>query len=652
MADWNGKNATPDTTKAASGFLFGAASQSAANPSIYPMATAAASINAASGVVSVRDYGATGDGETDDSDAFAAAVAVMSEGETLVIPPGAYVLSSGWTVTDKNIGVECQGELLLTDDSGSVIEFSSTPTAVAGTDITLPERGDEALVWSSAPDVDDPSDYFFTLVSTEDEIVRIGGSGYTPFTKNEANAVSSYNWQTKAPIIYTYTDAAKLTVNLFRKGAPITIRGLRVRLLAGDATSKQNRVKLYGLSNVTFDGLLVDTGGLNVPGHSLRIDSCYGLTFRGCKVVGPNSSDGDSYAFLGWISAFLSFYDCENQNAAGATSPKIGRGYSARHCSRVSFFNCRFNGIDDHYGHDYLVDSCRFISFGVLFAGGWITLRNCIGSSAYPLFMLRAESPYADGTLRMEGCQSSNLLVKCRVIPDPNERTTKVKFFDTIIISDCTSDAGTLGTFYLTPPAEALGHTYTKTGRFRVRGLTFNRRVLDSNCSMFNNGAAMARSFAERAEFIDIDYNLVEFTTDDQSAGFLVAELNEFKCDDLYVSNWDHFTAYLAQVTRARVVDSIVGVNLSGAGDEFYFSDGDWTFQGCTLNTVPYIESGKTPTVNIIGCILWKNFLFRLSTAAKYVSASAALSGVSITNPPSGNLQSYISADYKDEEPA
>lgn len=104
------KSATADTTVAAGAFLFGADSQAATDPSVYPVANLPVSTaqqtaldlksDAASlPFVNVKDYGATGDGATDDSAAFALAVAT---GRAVFVPAGTYKtafdLASGQTL--------------------------------------------------------------------------------------------------------------------------------------------------------------------------------------------------------------------------------------------------------------------------------------------------------------------------------------------------------------------------------------------------------------------------------------------------------------------------------------------------------------------------------------------------------------------------
>ena len=57
-------------------------------------------------VYNVRDFGALGDGVTDDQPAFAAAVAAMPTpyGGMIHVPPGTYLLNSDWVI-DRGVCV-------------------------------------------------------------------------------------------------------------------------------------------------------------------------------------------------------------------------------------------------------------------------------------------------------------------------------------------------------------------------------------------------------------------------------------------------------------------------------------------------------------------------------------------------------------------
>jgi hypothetical protein len=63
--------------------------------------------------VSVKDFGAVGDGVTNDTAAIQAALTSLTSGGTLIIPTGTYKLTSGLTVSANEITVQCQGDAVL-----------------------------------------------------------------------------------------------------------------------------------------------------------------------------------------------------------------------------------------------------------------------------------------------------------------------------------------------------------------------------------------------------------------------------------------------------------------------------------------------------------------------------------------------------------
>ncbi len=65
--------------------------------------TTAATPATNTGVYNVRDYGAVGDGVTDDAPAFRAALAAAPRGSTVKVPPGRYLLGSQVTVRQKTL---------------------------------------------------------------------------------------------------------------------------------------------------------------------------------------------------------------------------------------------------------------------------------------------------------------------------------------------------------------------------------------------------------------------------------------------------------------------------------------------------------------------------------------------------------------------
>ena len=82
-------------------------------------------------VINVLDYGATGDGSTDDTAAIQAAMDAASDGNALFFPKGRYVVSSTLNCTREHFrmfGESAPSQTGQNQQEGSVLEFSQTTT--------------------------------------------------------------------------------------------------------------------------------------------------------------------------------------------------------------------------------------------------------------------------------------------------------------------------------------------------------------------------------------------------------------------------------------------------------------------------------------------------------------------------------------------
>lgn len=97
--------------------------------------TNALSFEYATGGRSVREFGAKGDGTTDDATAFNNAIAAVPTGGTLIIPPGTYLLSTGITIT-KAINILGAGLSATKLKGASIAILTLAPTsAVYGSSV-------------------------------------------------------------------------------------------------------------------------------------------------------------------------------------------------------------------------------------------------------------------------------------------------------------------------------------------------------------------------------------------------------------------------------------------------------------------------------------------------------------------------------------
>jgi len=610
--------------------------------------------------VNVRWFGAKGDWNgttgTDDTTAFNAAITATPEYGTLVISGGKYLVRGTVNVTNKNINIECSGTVYLTDEVNSRIGFENTEVlTLPGASLSvLPKIGDSTLQWASAPaGVDDASKYFFVLSSTEEEITRVGYEHYTPYTKNEAGDITNWGWLLRAPIKLDYTDASKLTVRLYKKRDPVTVKGLRVVMANTiNASSKLNRLILRGLSNVNFENLIVDSTAVNVAGTAVSIEFCVGLSFTNSTCVGPSAA-GDTYAFLNSTSAFLTFKNCEYRNPYNAAL-KVERGYAARHGANITFDGCRFNGVDDHYGHDYLIENMTFNHRGVSFAGGNMTIRNCQHVGSFGLFEMRSDAPYAYGTLTIDNCivDGVDFLIRCTNDSDPLGRTTKVKYFDNIIIKNTVlnwrKQADALR-FYHRHAAQ--GHVFQKTKLLRLKDVVFNKLFANIECAFKGTiSEAGLLNWAERAEFIDVDYRLIVTKTTGSYAETASVAIRDFLVDELYVQNFKNFLPYGNRaIQKITAVDSYIG---GTPGGDTSFPAGNVNFKSCDIQTLLVTNSASTAVFTLTDCTIGTAVYGSgivgsdLKNRTAYLSRNKALPGIDLTNVPAGGLEYYINPAY------
>lgn len=132
--------------------------------------------NRVNDIVSVRDFGARGDGVTNDTDAFEDAIAaVAATGQTLYVPAGTYKLSREIATTGDLI-IEGDGDTTVLDFRGTVTGGTGKALSVSGSFTALPDlssnafKNDQSVVFVSSPSLSvsdvfviyNPTDYSYS----------------------------------------------------------------------------------------------------------------------------------------------------------------------------------------------------------------------------------------------------------------------------------------------------------------------------------------------------------------------------------------------------------------------------------------------------------------------------------------------------------
>ena len=391
----------------------------------------------------------------------------LNDGDTLLIPSGKWAIKTA-CVINKAINIKCDGELVVSGDVGSVVNFRrEAEYTLSGGDLSqLPKRGDTKLYLNNTS-LFDPAEYYFSLISTEVEIVRIGFAD--PYYKNETLDFIDSNFNLRGQVDLDYTDASKLAIHVFKKKQPVKVQ-LNLSMIPNVGQTNGARIlEAFGVSNIIWDLSIDRSNSKNIAGNSFLYNRCALFTFTPrCRVNGGQSDNGDSYAFLNSTSSYILHYGV-NYNDGGATSKKE-RGYAARHGKYVYFNKCFLNGIDDHYGHHYYINNTDFTHRGIAISGGSVHIDNCKQySPTEALMSLRTDTPYADGDLVI-----TNSWVKSNLFAASSANNvgynSKYKAWDIIRIKDCSADINTshvitIGSFYTQ-------NVNTRTKRFEL--INFN----------------------------------------------------------------------------------------------------------------------------------------------------------------------------------
>ena len=351
--------------------------------------------------ISVKDFGAVGDGSAPDAAAFAAAIAaVASTGQAIYVPAGTYKIGSVLSTT---------GHLSMFGDGDStVLDFSGLTTASTGLTVTGSVTQIESVSSANANNV--------SMVFTSNPSLTVGDvfclfdnsvlwnsirAYYYTGEWCECRSVSGTTVGLTNPLYAGYTAA---TVKAYKLSSPkVSLRNFKVK---GGAN-------IFGLIKLTFcdKPLIENVTAYNENYQAIELDRCYRAT-----VVTPNIYNkgtgtlddygliignsqkvrvigGDLYARRHGVTIGGGDYTCavpnRNVRVIGSTiSNDINSGvYSADMHGNMQ--DCVYQGCTIYQGGgwggmDNGYDNCKiYAQFGgmVIYAsevkGGDLFLRNC-----------------------------------------------------------------------------------------------------------------------------------------------------------------------------------------------------------------------------------------------------------------------------------
>jgi hypothetical protein len=234
----------------------------------------------------VKDFGAVGDGTTDDTAAIQAAItAVATSGQGLYVPAGTYKITSAMTST---------GHLnMFGDGEKSIISFSSatlgTGLTVSGSltqiqNISSASAGNLSVVFASAPSL--ATGDIFCIYSTD--LWNSIRSYYYSGEWCECRGTSGSTAYLSNPLYDSYT-AANVTVYKMNSKA-VSFRDLR---FVGGANS-QGLVKIQFCDNPYLENV----SAYNENYQAIEFDRCYRVFVSNSNIYNKGTGTSDDYGLV------------------------------------------------------------------------------------------------------------------------------------------------------------------------------------------------------------------------------------------------------------------------------------------------------------------------------------------------------------------
>ena len=292
-------------------------------------ASAAITIDAttSSGGLNPKNYGATGNGTTDDTAAIQKAISALTSGASLVFPCGTYLTSSALTINISNVTVNGSSCATIHDTGSGTIMYvgGSGGNPSYGSAITLSATANE-LATSFTTDSSlgvSAGGYLLLQQGGEDSSTGSGNTGCdTSGCRGELVQVASVSGNTVA-VTTALHDTYNPSVNAAtaqKVNNPLT--GLTIENITLDGNgSNTYGLAVAGVVNSTLSGVTVQ----NVQGAALLNRGDFNVTWSNITVSGAGSEDCGAAA---WFQAQgnLQVNGLTIQNENTASSNCLGDG--------------------------------------------------------------------------------------------------------------------------------------------------------------------------------------------------------------------------------------------------------------------------------------------------------------------------------------
>ena len=389
-------------------------------------------------VVSVKDFGAVGDGAVDDTSAILAAI-TAANGRSVKVPAGTYRISS---LIEYSGPVSLQGEggaVFIMEGAGRFL-FSSAPVSIPRHSPDL-QAGRNSVSFLSAHGLL-PGDVF-VLYNTQDyswasyRTYYRDGCMFKVDTVTNTTTVKTYG---VAPD--TYTAANFVAYKLVGQG--VSIKDITLRPSASTAT-----VLLWvdGHVGVDVSGVVIEKGASYA---GIEIWRCFDVRVSGCS---GELSGGDSYPIAISNSQKVTISDCSlysarhcialggragdacvptrdvlitHCNLYNASSSGIGAADVHGNCENIHYSNCYFNSCANVAGANVKYSNCVIMGrdpvaypdgncvFGSEVVKGVFEFEDCRfitygnGASFGAFVDMGVADRKASVTVRIKGCTGEN----------------------------------------------------------------------------------------------------------------------------------------------------------------------------------------------------------------------------------------------------
>ena len=383
--------------------------------------------------VKYSEFGAVGDGVTDDFDAIAAAHAFANAGGQSVYADenkSYYIGVHRSTITIKTDTYWGTSRFIIDDRSVSVSDKGYNVFVVASDYASTTLTGIDSLVKGQANIGISPGYDCMLLIVNDNykNYIRYGANANSGTSQQEIIIVDKDgNVDPDTPILWDYTEVTKVTAYRI-DDKPITISGGIFTTRANQAASEYNyynRGINIARSNTTVVGLkhyITDEGSTGAPySYFLGVNTANNVLIKDCLLTGHKTYKNSSNVSMGTYdtqatrSNNVTWQGCTQTN--GITDSKYWGIMASNFCKNLTYNDCHLSRFDAHMGmyNATIVDSTIGQAINAIGAG---TLR-VENTLKYGNTFIGLRSDYGstwDGDMIIKDCTISASTAKPTII--------------------------------------------------------------------------------------------------------------------------------------------------------------------------------------------------------------------------------------------